>query len=137
MICEKFLITEGSLKNVLQNEIKTGYSFCVRMPFYRSFPLSCLFDFELYVDNMRVNLADLTFTLDDKEYEITALSELTDIWWGMFDEAKLIVNKEGGLSEGKHIVDLTIKVRFPYIPNTINDGKPALYISHKRNYLSI
>ncbi len=137
MICENVLITEGSLQNVLQDDIKKGFSLNVRMPFYRSFPLSCLFDITLSVDNKLVNMADLTFKLDDREFEIAALSEQTGVWWGMFDEAKLIVKKEGGLETGEHNIDLTIRVRFPYIPNTINDDKPALYISHKSKALFI
>ena len=137
MICENVLITEGSLQNVLQDDIKKGFSLNVRMPFYRSFPLSCLFDIALLVDAKPVNMEDLTFELKEKEYKIAALSEQTGVWWGMFDEAKLIVKKEGGLETGEHNIDLTIRVRFPYIPNAINDDRPALYMSHKSKSLFI
>jgi len=137
MICENVLITEGSLQNVLQNDAKVGYSFSVRMPFYRSFPLSCLFDIALSVDGKPVDMADLTFELNEKHYKVAALLELTNVWWRMFDEVILIVRKDGGLEKGEHNMDLTIRVRFPYIPNAINDGKPALYISHKNKTLFI
>ena len=137
MICQQYLIGDTGFENIFEKGLPNYFSLLVRMPFYRSFPLSCLHDIALVVDGILVDQPDMSFCLNGEQYAIPDLSKATFSWWGMFEKGMLIVRRDDGLSEGDHIVDLTIRVRFPYIPPETNGNQPALYISHDRKVLAI
>lgn len=115
------MICEESLKNECKNGVIEGYSLQVRIPFYRSVPLSCIEQISIKIDGDEKKQEDIRFVYNGVIYNLTELPALMNVWWELVEKAKIIVSDSRGLKEGKHNVELTVKLRWPIlIPS---DGK--------------
>jgi hypothetical protein len=104
------VIADGSLRSDA-----AGFSFDLRIPWYRSLPLSCVEGLEVAVDGEAIASDDLRLSFDAQAYALDELPPLYDEWWQVTDAARVSVAKEGGLPPGPHELDVTLSVRIPYI----------------------
>ena len=87
----------------------------VRIPWYRSLPLSVVEVGELTIDGEPVTAADIRFALNGKEFALGELESLTSEFWYVLDSARLRVCR--GLDpKRKHSIALTLNLYPPYIP---------------------
>jgi hypothetical protein len=117
MLAEQ-VISDGSLRAG-----DDGFSFDLRIPWYRALPLSCLEGLEVKVDGEPVPTEDLRLSLGGKTYGLGDLPPLYDEWWYVADPALVRAPRAGGLRPGEHELDVTIALRIPYI---VESGHPLV-----------
>ena len=93
----------------------TGLTLDIRLPWYRSLPLSAVEIARLEIDGREVPAAQLSLEVNDKQFPVTALGELIDEWWYVLDSGYLHV-KAPQLQGDAHEIDLTVSLYPPYIP---------------------
>lgn len=104
------VIEEGTL---LVDE--DSLSFDIRIPWYRSLPLSCVEGIEVRVDSTSVPAADTWIAFGDTTYGLGDLAPLYDDWWTVTDPARVRVQAPGGFGSGPFEIDVTLSIRIPYI----------------------
>ncbi|WP_321785052.1 C-glycoside deglycosidase beta subunit domain-containing protein [Paraburkholderia sp. J94] len=98
---------------------ESGFAIDVRLPWYRSLPLSTVDIAEIILDGETIDLADVTFELEGQTLRPDDLRALTDQWWYVLDSAWLNV-KHAPLAKGSaHDVAVTLAVRPPYIKGLV------------------
>jgi Domain of unknown function (DUF6379) len=112
------VIGDGSLRAADE-----GFTFHLRMPWYRALPLSSLEGLDVRIDGEEVPTEELRLSLDGKTYSLADLPPLYDEWWYVADAAEVRAPKPGGLAPGAHELDVTIALRIPYI---VESGHPLV-----------
>ena len=100
-----------------------GFSFGLRMPWYRALPLSSLEALEVRIDGDAVSSDDLRLSLEGSTYALADLPPLHEEWWYVADAAEVRAPKPGGLAAGEHELDVTMALRIPYI---VESGHPLV-----------
>jgi hypothetical protein len=105
------VISDGGLK-ISAN----GFTVDIRIPWYRSLPLSTVSIGELKVDGELISAERIRFELNGKTFAIDELRDHPEEWWFVLDSA--LLNVAGiELSNGSsHSVSVAVGVRPPYIP---------------------
>lgn len=88
----------------------------LRLPWYRSLPLSVVMPTQLVVDGEPVSLEGATVVYEGQRYTLAQLPELTTVCWFIQDSLPLHVPTPRPLAPGKHHVLLTLNLYPPYIP---------------------
>jgi hypothetical protein len=92
----------------------------LRLPWYRSLPLSVVMPSALLVDERPLALDGATVEHEGQVYTLAELPEQVDAWWFVQDSVRLRVPLPEPLREslqnGAHEVALTLHVFPPYIP---------------------
>jgi hypothetical protein len=112
------VIADGSLQAV-----DDGFTFDLRMPWYRALPLSSLEGLEVRIDGDAVPSEELRLTLEGETYALSDVPPLYDRWWYVADAARVRAPRAGGLEAGEHELDVTIALRIPYI---VESGHPLV-----------
>lgn len=105
-----------SLLSVPESRVRAGaIELGVRLPWYRSLPLSVVEVADLTVDGRPVPHTDMRLEINGKSFSLDALPELTDEVWYVLDSAFLVarIPVEDGLD---HDVALQLNLYPPYIP---------------------
>ena len=100
-----------------------GFKVTLRIPRYRSLPLSCIRVDTLTVDGKNVDPDTITFYTHGKSYPHPDLENQIDEEWFLQDPAELRVQGEK-LEPGEHDVQLQLKLRIPYV--FVEGGTAAL-----------
>ncbi|HVB33459.1 MAG TPA: DUF6379 domain-containing protein [Patescibacteria group bacterium] len=91
-----------------------GVRLRIRLPWYRSLPLSCIERVEVTIDGEPVNRAEVSLTLDGLNHTLDEAAGLHDVWWFVLDTADLHIRRNKPLSPGDHPVTVTLGCRIPY-----------------------
>lgn len=93
-----------------------GLALDVRLPWYRSLPLSVVMPSELLLDDQPVSLEGATVEHEGRRYTLAELPEQINAWWFIQDSVVLHVPLAKPLAAGAHRVVLTLHLFPPYIP---------------------
>lgn len=93
-----------------------GLALDIRLPWYRSLPLSVVMPNDLAVDDKPVPLDGATVEYEGRRYTLAELPEQTQVSWFIQDSAVLHVPLPKPLAAGTHRVVLTLSLYPPYIP---------------------
>jgi hypothetical protein len=96
----------------------------IRLPSYRSLPLSCITELTMSIDDRAVADDDLLLLLDGNAHRIRDLAERIDLWWFVLDAAEVFAPFESDLEDGMYCVEVGLRVVVPYATG----GKTA--VSH-------
>lgn len=107
-----FLCEDGFKNTVFEGS--RGFQLKVRLPDYRSLPLSCIAGIELKIDGETIDSKDIIFTLNGYSHKLDELPRLHKAWWFILDPAELFVAREKDLPAGEHEVEGTVAVITPY-----------------------
>lgn len=110
------VICDDSLKNEYVNGKKAGYSFEVRLSYYRGHFLSDIDVLEVEMDGEKVPQEAVTFCLNGKELSVEQVKEAYTEFWTLLTPAVIKVHKPGGLTPGEHHINLKLMLRVPYLP---------------------
>ena len=88
----------------------------LRLPWYRSLPLSVVMPTQLVVDGQPLSLEGASVVYEGQRYTLAQLPELTTVFWFIQDSLPLHVPTPEPLAPGKHHVLLTLNLYPPYIP---------------------
>jgi hypothetical protein len=117
------MLTEQVIRDGSLTAHEDGFSFDLRMPWYRALPLSSVEGLEVRIDGEPVPSEELRLSLGGREYRLSDLPPLYDDWWYVADPAEVRAPRPGGLSLGEHELDVTIALRIPYI---VESGNPLV-----------
>lgn len=88
----------------------------IRLPWYRSLPLSTVEVGEVRLDGIRIDPARITFELEAKRYALSELQDQVSTVWYVLDSAYLDISG-GSWKVGSEVeVSVTLIVYPPYIP---------------------
>lgn len=104
-------LKEGSLKNKNIEGCCTGYTFEVDNLSYRGIWVSTIEGIRIVVDGEEVETSDIMLSLKGMKFPVCDLLGHTEVFWGARDRCVINVNKVGGLSKGKHTVEIEILKR--------------------------
>lgn len=110
------VVCDDSLRHTYVNGKKNGYAFDIRLSYYRGHYLSDIDEFEVTVDGETVPSYEVTFSINEKEFPVSQLSELYTEFWTLLEPAVIRVHHPGGLSAGEHQIDVKLFLRVPYLP---------------------
>jgi Domain of unknown function (DUF6379) len=117
------MLTEQVIGDGSLTAREDGFTFHLRMPWYRALPLSSLEGLHVQIDGEAVPSEDLRLSLGGETYALSELPPLYDDWWYVADPATVWAPKLGGLAPGAHELDVTIALRIPYI---VESGHPLV-----------
>jgi len=86
----------------------------LRLPWYRSLPLSCVEGVVISIDDGTVDGEGMTISVGDAEHPVAELGQLADVEWFVLDRATVRFAQPEGLLPGMHRVALTLTLRIPY-----------------------
>jgi hypothetical protein len=117
------VLEEGSLR-----EDDESISFDLRIPWYRSLPLSCVEGLDVTIDGSATAAADVRIDFNGTTYALDELPPLFEDWWQVTDAARVTVPRAEGVdAAGSHEVDVTLALRIPYI---VEEGRRL--VMHER-----
>ncbi|HWU02468.1 MAG TPA: DUF6379 domain-containing protein [Novosphingobium sp.] len=93
-----------------------GLRLDMRLPWYRSLPLSTVRVESVAIDGAAIDLSDALFELDGRRWPLAAIEDEVDSFWFVLDSAFLILPGVNLASGETHEVSLTIALYPPYIP---------------------
>jgi len=105
------VITDGGLKGT-----DSGFSVDIRVPWYRSLPLSTVSVPALAIDGERMSQSAISFQVNGMTYALEEISQHPEQWWFVLDSAFLIVKGKALEAGSKHVVSVTVGIKPPYIP---------------------
>ena len=88
----------------------------LRLPWYRSLPLSVVMPTQLVVDGEPVSLEGATVEYEGRRYTLAELPDQVGTFWFIQDSVLLHVPTPRPLAAGPHHVLLTLNLYPPYIP---------------------
>jgi hypothetical protein len=112
------VIGDGSLRAA-----GDGFTFDLRLPWYRALPLSSVEGLEVRIDGEPVPGEELRLSYAGETHALSDLPPLHDEWWYVADAAEVHAPKADGVAAGEHELDVTIAVRIPYI---VESGHPLV-----------
>ncbi|SDH61118.1 hypothetical protein SAMN04515691_0722 [Leifsonia sp. 98AMF] len=86
----------------------------LRLPWYRSLPLSCVEAVAISIDDDTVDGEGMTISVGDAEHPVADLGGLAEVEWFVLDRATVRFTRPDGLQPGMHSVALTLTLRIPY-----------------------
>ncbi|HCJ5524751.1 TPA: hypothetical protein NUW91_001966 [Klebsiella pneumoniae] len=102
---------------ILSNRKKNGLteaSLRLRLPWYRSLPISCIEKIELTIDGKPVRSDALTISVGDVYHTLEEASRLSEVSWFVLDQATAKFPVDPDLAPGPHDVALNLVLRIPY-----------------------
>jgi hypothetical protein len=85
----------------------------VRLPWYRSLPLSSIKRVDLVIDESPIHMDRIRLSLYGTSHTLEEVSNTDSVLWFVLDAAQLTVSGET-IEAGSHRVDLAMTVRIPY-----------------------
>jgi hypothetical protein len=113
---DHYMICSDGFRNTVENGQVTGFEFGARLPYYRGLGLSMVEDIAITVDGNAVPREDIRFSVRGKNWTLAELENEGDERWEMGEVATLRVRLLGGLSNGKHKLELAEQLRISYLP---------------------
>ena len=94
-----------------------GVGIEVRLPWYRSMPLSVVEVAALHIDGQEIPAGDIRFEINDRSFRLDELAEQTGEFWFVLDPAVLRIPAAAAGSGAEHRVELQLNLYPPYIPH--------------------
>lgn len=89
----------------------------VRLPSYRSLPLSCLEDIAVRIDGVDIDPGDIELVLDGVPHRLDELPRAPHLWWFILDAGRLRVMLAQPLTAETVRVEAHLQTVEPYISN--------------------
>ena len=110
------LLFPDALENMYTGDKCSGYSVEIHNGYYRNYALSCVEKIGLTVDDTTVPEDTIRFSYEGKVYSFEQLKDQYMTYWEVLEPAKLLVELEGGLTQGEHKIKVEMRIRVAYVP---------------------
>jgi hypothetical protein len=101
----------------------------IRIPWYRSLPLSVIEGIDFSIDGEKVSQEDVTIYFGGQRYTLAETAQLDDAWWYVLDTLQTEIRNSAPVSPGDHQVDLELSLRIPYgSPDRAQGGFPLHFM---------
>jgi hypothetical protein len=92
-----------------------GFRIDVRLPWYRSLPMSTVEVGEISIDGKVIDPSKVRFELEGRAFDLGAMADQVDKVWFVLDSAFLDVEADATHKAGEHDVSVTLNLYPPYI----------------------
>ena len=116
---DKYIICEDGFRNVSTGDQVTGFQLKARLPYYRGLGISMVEDLAIKVDGIEIPRQAIRVTLHGNTYTLDEMEKEYDDRWEFGEEGIVTVNQAGGLTPGKHKIELSPSLRISYLPFTL------------------
>ena len=89
--------------------------FKLRLPWYRSLPLSCIQALDVNIDGQRTASDALLVRLNGQDHTLAEAAGLHDTWWFVLDAIEVHAKTATSLGPGSHQVGVALSLRIPYM----------------------
>lgn len=116
---DQYIVNENSLKNVVKDDKVVGYQFNTRIANYRGAYLSLHNGYYIKMDGEVMPREKQKIKVNGKPFRsFEETKKQVNEFWNFDDEAVIFVEKEGGLEEGNHELELQQSVleQYGYMP---------------------
>jgi hypothetical protein len=93
----------------------TGFRIDIRLPWYRSLPVSTVEIDSVSIDGVPLDSANVSFELEDRKIALSAMADQVDTVWYVLDSAYLDVRSDGLDPGAAHEFSVTMSLYPPYI----------------------
>lgn len=90
-----------------------GIAFQILFPDSRGTHLSCIEDFEVFVDDGKIDTYRIRFCLNGKEFLVPALAQLSEEYWNLREYVRIKIYQTD-LAPGVHKVMVRYRYRVPF-----------------------
>ncbi|MEJ2757370.1 MAG: DUF6379 domain-containing protein [Anaerolineales bacterium] len=111
---DDYVICDDSFRLTKWGEGLYSIKLDIRLNYYRGLHLSNITEFELKIDGEVIPESNIIFQLKGKEFAISQLPHLFAEFWGIKERATLEFFI-GPMAEGEHDIELTMRLRSPYM----------------------
>ena len=124
---ERYLIGEEGVKAYEKDGIICGYEFGARIPYYRGVTLSQVAHVRVFMDGKEEPQGNIRLIVKSgEEFKLDEILTVSSYHWGYGEKMRVIVLKDGGLSGGKHRLEVDIKIAVIYGGEEGFNGKAYL-----------
>lgn len=113
---DKYLIVDGSLRNLGPSEAPTGFAFDAKLGYYRGLGLSMIEALDINVDGERIDRSAVRFDEGKGALTLDEMETAFDRRWPFGAAATISVERDGGLASGEHHLELVQRLRVSYMP---------------------
>lgn len=113
---DKYLIVDGSLRNIGPAEAPTGFAFDAKLGYYRGLGLSMIEALDISVDGERIDRSAVRFDEGEGALTLDEMETAFDRRWPFGAVATISVEHDGGLASGEHRLELLQRLRVSYMP---------------------
>ena len=127
---DKYLIVDGSLRNVGPSDAPSGFAFEAKLGYYRGLGLSMVEALDVTVDGEAVPREAVRFDEGNGPLSLDEMETAFDRRWPFGAPATITVEREGGLAPGEHSLEFSQQLRISYMPfPSINSDAKSLTIA--------
>lgn len=114
---DKYIIADNRCENTVTDGKPIGYEFKIRIPYYQGVPLSQVKFIKVSLDGEEVPQDSISvFTVTGEELKLGEISTVSFYYWEYMEPMRVLVYKDGGLSKGKHRLDISASIDVIYAP---------------------
>ena len=113
---DKYLIVDGSLRNVGPGDRPTGFAFEAKLGYYRGIGLSMIEALDVTLDGEAIPREAVRFDEGKGPLTLDEMETAYDRRWPFGAPATIIVERPGGLAPGEHRLELRQRLRVSYLP---------------------
>lgn len=95
-----------------------GFAVLARLPYYRGLGLSMVEDVGVTVDGEKVPREDIRFAVRGRSWTLDEMETEYGDRWNFGEKARIECRRPGGLAEGDHEVQVSVRMRVSYLPFT-------------------
>ena len=127
---DKYLIVDGSLRNVGPTDAPSGFAFEAKLGYYRGLGLSMVEALDITVDGEAVPREAIRFDEGNGPLSLDEMETAFDRRWPFGAPATITVERDGGLAPGEHSLEFSQQLRISYMPfPSINSDAKSLTIA--------
>lgn len=127
---DKYLIVDGSLRNVGPSDAPSGFAFEAKLGYYRGLGLSMVEALDVTVDGEQMPRDAIRFDEGEGPLSLDDMETAFDRRWAFGAPATITVERNGGLAPGEHSLELSQRLRISYMPfPSINSDTKTLTIA--------
>lgn len=126
---ETHILTDEGCRSIWEHGKKTGYALNIRINYYRGLPLCCIDEISLWVDGEKADPDAMFLQHRRREYPYSRILEddfPTDFYWLFGEPLRIVIKKDGGISQGVHKVKLRLGTRRSYTPTMVSTCEKML-----------
>lgn len=110
------LFTEQLIVDSSLRAVAGGMEFDIRLPWYRSLPLSTVEIGDLRINGKPIPAASISLQVNERRHAADELRDQVDDWWYVLDRGSVRVLAADIDSSAANEVELAINLYPPYIP---------------------
>ena len=127
---DKYLIVDGSLRNVGPTDAPSGFAFEAKLGYYRGLGLSMVEELDVTIDGEAVPREAIRFDEGNGPLSLDEMETAFDRRWPFGAPATITVERDGGLAPGEHSLEFSQQLRISYMPfPSINSDAKSLTIA--------